>query len=155
VTFTDSRGHFVLKDIAPGETSVEAFKPGLGRDHVANIDVRPGGTVQDVQIIMHRDPAAVDAPWRGAGSLAVTLGEVTAKDLTLVRFEHVPFGGEAERAGIRAGDRLLAIGAVPIKRLEQARKMLSGPLSQQLVLTLGRLPNLRWRMRVRRERVRR
>ncbi|MFP6683702.1 MAG: carboxypeptidase regulatory-like domain-containing protein [Polyangiaceae bacterium] len=155
VTFTDSRGRFVLKDIAPGETSVEAFKPGLGRDHLAKVDVRPGGTVQDVQIVMHRDPAATHAPWRGAGSLAVTLGELTAKDLTLVRFEHVPFGGEAERAGIRAGDRLLAIGGVPIKRIEQARKMLSGPLPEQLVLTLGRVPNLRWRMRVRRERVRR
>jgi hypothetical protein len=155
VTFSDNRGKFVLQAVAPGDTTIEAFKVGFGRNHVAGVDVRAGATAQEVEIVMHEDPALKDTQRHTAGSLAVTLGEVTAKDLTLIQFEHVPFGGEAERAGIRAGDRLLAVSGVPIKRIEQARKMLSGPLSAQLVLTLGRLPKLRWRVRIRRERLRR
>jgi C-terminal processing protease CtpA/Prc len=67
----------------------------------------------------------------------------------------VPLGGEARRAGILAGDRLLAYNGVPVRSLAHARRLLNGPIEEDFVLELSRAPDLRWRVRVRREKLRR
>ena len=69
----------------------------------------------------------------------------------------VPPNGEAEIAGIEPGERLLAVSGVEVHSIEAARKRLSGPLSEDVVVTVqsddeGAKPR---RLRVRRERVRR
>ncbi|MCC6523655.1 MAG: carboxypeptidase regulatory-like domain-containing protein [Polyangiaceae bacterium] len=152
---SDARGRFTLFDLPPGTVSIEAYVAGVGRSAVGGVVVRPGETTEDVVLVLGED--AEPAPGldlKGAGSLAVTLGETGTGNARQVRFEHVPQGGEAERAGIEPGDRLLAVDGVPVRSLEQARKRLTGPIGEELVATLARGAELRWRIRVKRERIR-
>ncbi|MCA9619010.1 MAG: carboxypeptidase regulatory-like domain-containing protein [Myxococcales bacterium] len=150
VVATDSQGHFLLPDIPEGETPIEAYKVGYGREHVT-VDVRARDTTSEITIELFEDPDVDLTEVNSQGSLGVTLGEQSGR----VVFEHVPLGGAAQRAGILAGDTFLAFDGVPIRSLEQARRRLNGPLGQDFVVTLGRPPDLRWRVRVSRERLRR
>ncbi len=149
VAQTDPRGRFVLRDVEPGEASIEAFKWEHGRASLGGLTLRSDGTVRDVRIVLARDPEA--AVYSGEATLAVSLAEEGGG----VTLAHVPYGGEAMRAGILAGDRLYAVDGRPVRALEEARHALDGPLSQELVLELGRAPDLHWRVRARRERLRR
>ncbi|MEJ7735088.1 MAG: PDZ domain-containing protein [Polyangiaceae bacterium] len=64
-------------------------------------------------------------------------------------------------AGIEPGDELLRIDGREVRSIEQARKRLSGPLAEDIVLSLARDGGgdrggrAEWLARVRRERVRR
>ena len=94
---------------------------------------------------------------KGAGSIALTLGERTDKGVKAIVVVMVPPNGEAEIAGIEPGERLLAVSGFEVRSIEAARKRLSGPLSEDVVVTVvadeeGAKPR---RLRVRRERVRR
>ena len=155
VTSTDPRGRFALTDVPAGEFVVEAYVGGVGRSAIDGVIARAGETTDELEIVLRDDAEAVSrAPLHGAGSLAVTLGETGAGSSRLVHFEHVPPGGEAERAAIEPGDRLLEIDGLPVRSIEDARRRMTGPLAQDFIVTLGRSPNLRWHMRVRRERLR-
>ena len=85
----------------------------------------------------------------------MTLSEQLVGGRRVVAIEHVPSGGEAERAALDPGDRIVAINGFPIRSVQQARRRLNGPLAEDLVLELEREPNLRWAVRVPRERLRR
>jgi len=104
--------------------------------------------VRDLRIALATDTStASSAP----GTLAVTLSEHEARRGIALLLEHVPYGGEALRAGLFAGDELLAIDGHPTESLADARARLDGPLSHGMVLDLYR-PNVgRYRVRVRRE----
>jgi C-terminal processing protease CtpA/Prc len=118
------------------------------------VDVRAEQTTDDVRIafeLVSDEPERMDGP----GTLAVTLAEGVVRGSASVVFEHVPAGGEAERAGIEPGDRLLGVGEARVRSIDQARRLLTGPLSEDLLLTLGRDPDFQWIVRVSRERVRR
>ncbi|HZO14567.1 MAG TPA: carboxypeptidase regulatory-like domain-containing protein, partial [Polyangiaceae bacterium] len=147
---TDRDGHFELRDLPAGTIEIEAYKLGFGRDAVEGIEVRARDEKRNVRIVLNKDPSvdpsAVDSP----GSLAVTLLE----DRGAILFEHVPLGGEAERAGIFPGDRLVACNGRRIRTIENARDCFNGSLSEDMLVQLARDPGLRWRVRVRRERLR-
>ncbi|MBM4375487.1 MAG: carboxypeptidase regulatory-like domain-containing protein [Deltaproteobacteria bacterium] len=148
MTLTDDQGRFVLEDLEPGAASIEAFRSGSGRGSVAGVEVRGGDAVRDLRIALATDTStASSAP----GTLAVTLSEHEARRGIALLLEHVPYGGEALRAGLFAGDELLAIDGHPTESLADARARLDGPLSHGMVLDLYR-PNVgRYRVRVRRE----
>jgi hypothetical protein len=154
ITSSNRSGRFVLRDVAPGTMAIEAYRVGVGRAAVEGVVVRAGESTRGVRIIMEEDQEA-DEPVRAAGSLAVTLSEQVADGKVVVEFEHVPSGGEAERAGIEPGDWLIAINGSSPRSVSQARRRLNGPLAEDLVLELAREPSLRWAVRVRRERLRR
>ncbi len=152
VVATDRKGRFVLRDLAAAENVlIEAFKVGFGRDASEPIKIRVGETTKDVRIVLREDPEATSDIFKAAASLAVTLSEAPGG----IIFAHVPFGGEAQRAGILPGDLLLAVDGVTVRSLGHARRRLTGPLSQDMVLRLARPPNARWAIRLRRERLRR
>jgi len=154
ITMSDREGRFLLPDLPAGPTVVEAYRPGFARFGV-DVEVRAGDVSQEIRIEMQQDPEADDGDIGRRASLAVTLEETGVGKGSVVRFVHVPMGGEAQRAGILAGDRLLTFNLVPIRSLRHARRLLTGPVEEDFVLELSRPPDMRWRVRVRREKLRR
>jgi hypothetical protein len=155
VTSTDKEGRFVLKNVPEGDGEIEAYSLEMGRNAV-EVKVRAGDTTSRIVIMLPGDGSAKKMA-KGAGSVAMTLGERSEKGSKRVVVVMVPPNGEAEIAGIEPGETLLAVSGVEVHSIEAARKRLSGPLSEDVVVTLladedGAKPR---RMRVRRERVRR
>jgi hypothetical protein len=155
VVTTNREGKFVLKNVPEGEATIEAYFADLGRAAVST-RVRAGRTSARVDITLPGEGVAKGES-RGAGSLAITLGERTEGRAKVVVVVMVPPGGEAELAGIEPGERLVRVGDNDVRSIEDARRRLSGPLGEDVVLTLlpdveGEKPH---RLRVRRERVRR
>jgi hypothetical protein len=155
VTSTDKEGRFVLKNVPEGDTAVEAYSLEMGRNAV-DVKVRAGDTTSRVVITLPGEGTVNGGP-KGAGSVALTLGERSDKGGRAIVVVMVPPNGEAEIAGMEPGERLLAVSGVEVRSIEAARKRLSGPLSEDVVVTVvadedGAKPR---RLRVRRERVRR
>lgn len=150
VAQTDSEGRFVLRDIEPSTVDVEAYKVGIGRTSVKDVEVRADDVHRDLLVELRADPDA-PPPSRAPASLAVTLLEFDAERGPAILFDYVPYGGEAQRAGIFAGDELLRVDGHDLASLEEARRRLSGPLSHDMVLDLFRPEHGRYRVRVRRE----
>ncbi|WP_433930986.1 carboxypeptidase regulatory-like domain-containing protein [Sorangium cellulosum] len=152
VVTTDRDGRFQLGGLPEGTAVIEAYSADLGRAESQPVQVRAGRTTDRVRIALPGDGARQDP--KGAGSLAVTLGE-ERRTVTVVS---VPPGSEAEEAGIEPGDRLLSVNGVEVRSLEEARRRLTGPLSEDVVVLLardGERGEARWLTRVRREKVRR
>ncbi len=155
VTSTDKEGRFVLKNVPEGDVDIEAYSLEMGRNAV-DVKVRAGDTTSRVVIMLPGEGTTKKDP-KGAGSVALTLGERSEKGGRTIVVVMVPPNGEAEIAGIEPGERLLAVSGVEVHSIEAARKRLSGPLSEDVVVTVitdeeGAKPR---RLRVRRERVRR
>jgi membrane-associated protease RseP (regulator of RpoE activity) len=155
VVGTDAKGRFALSNLPPGKTELEAYKVGYGREAALDVAIRVGETTANVRIELRQDLDVEVTKINARGSLAVTLSETVHAKRRVVIFEHVPLGGEAQRAGILAGDRFISFNGTPIRSIEHARRWLNGPLSEDFVVELERGEELRWRVRVRRERVRR
>jgi S1-C subfamily serine protease len=97
----------------------------------------------------------------------VTLGERTEQGRKVVIVMMVPAGSEAEVGGIEPGDQLIAVNGQDVRSIEDARRRLTGPLSEDVIVALGRENVVRekgdtkppakttWLARIRRERVRR
>lgn len=155
VVTTNREGKYVLKNVPDGDATIEAYFVDLGRAAVST-RVRAGHTSSRVDITLPGEGVAKGES-RGAGSLAITLGERSEGRAKIVVVVMVPPGGEAELAGIEPGERLMRVGDHEVRSIEDARRRLSGPLGEDVVLTLlpdvdGEKPH---RLRVRRERVRR
>ena len=155
ITSSDKEGRFVLKNVPEGDMDIEAYSLDMGRNAV-EVKVRGGETTSRIVIMLPGEGNGKKEP-KGAGSVALTLGERSDKGAKSVVIVMVPPNGEAEIAGIEPGEKLLAVSGVEVRSIEAARKRLSGPLSEDVVLTVvadedGAKPR---RLRVRRERVRR
>ncbi|MFS8066192.1 MAG: carboxypeptidase regulatory-like domain-containing protein, partial [Byssovorax sp.] len=154
IVATDRDGRFTLGGLPEGKVKLEAYFADLGRAVVEDVPVRAGRTTTRVKITLGAGTPASREP-KGAGSVAVTLGE---RDRTVV-VVMVPPGSEAELAGIEPGDELLAINGRAVRSIEATRKRLTGPLAEDVVLSMrrdeGEGAPTSWLVRVRRERVRR
>jgi C-terminal processing protease CtpA/Prc len=119
--------------------------------------VRARRTTSRVNITLPGEGAATPEA-KGAGSVAMTLGERTERGGKVIVVIMVPPGGEAELSGIEPGDRLAAINDREVRTLEDARRRLTGPLGEDVVVTLAPDESegaAARKLRVRRERVRR
>lgn len=151
VVLTDRDGRFLLGGLPEGDAVIEAFAAELGRGAEV-VPVRAGRTTSRVKITIDGEPPRREA--KGAGSLAVTLG--MSKGAVVVVM--VPPASEAEISGVEPGDRLLAVNGREVRSIDEARRRLTGPLSEDLVLQLardGEGGEAQWLARARRERVRR
>jgi S1-C subfamily serine protease len=154
IVATDRDGRFTLGGLPAGPVTLEAYFADLGRAVVDNVVVRAGRTTSRVKIILGAGTPAAREP-KGAGSVAVTLGERASTVVVVM----VPPGSEAELSGLEPGDEILAVSGRAVKSIEGARKRLTGPLTEDVVLSLRRDEGdgapATWLVRVRRERVRR
>jgi hypothetical protein len=151
IAVTDSRGRFKLGDLPEGVVSLEAFAPEQGRGHVSDLKINPERPTQGVRIVLDRETSRSEPS--SSGGVAVTLAERTG-ERAVFYVRAVAAGSEAERAGLVEEDELITIDDVEPRDLDDARKRLSGPIGDDVVLRVRREGEER-RLRVSRERVRR
>jgi protocatechuate 3,4-dioxygenase beta subunit len=155
VAVTDARGRFVLHQLPEGSLTLEAYSPEVGRAHVDGVKVVAGRVSSGVHIVVGRSGAIGEAgaPSPAAsGGVAVTLGETGAPvEVVIVS---VVEGSEAERSGLAPGDVLMTVDGEQAGSMEHARARLSGPVADDVVVTIRRGDQTRT-MRVAREVVRR
>jgi hypothetical protein len=150
IVATDREGRFKLGGLPEGTVALEAYFADLGRGRAEEVEVHAGRTTERVKITLAGTPSTREA--RGAGSVAVTLGERGGAVVVVL----VPVGSEAEAAGIEPGDELAAVDGHDVRSIEAARGWLTGPLGEDVVVSLRRDDEAEETMvRVRRERVRR
>lgn len=157
VVAADREGRFLVRGLPEGDVTLEAYFADLGRGSSDPVSIRAGRTTSRVKIVLPGGAAAQREP-KGTGSIAITLGERTENNAKTVVIVMVPPGGEAEIAGIEPGDRLLRVNDILVRSIEEARRRLTGPLSEDVLLTLApaEMPlDSTKLLRVRRERVRR
>lgn len=164
ITTSDREGRFTLRGLPEGNVTIAAASVDQGRAVVSDIAVRSGRTTSDVKITLPGEASTSREP-KGAGSVAVTLGERTEQGRKIVLVMMVPPGSEAEVGGIEPGDQLIAVNGQEVKSIEDARRRLTGPLAEDVIVSLGREgvmksdkqapPKIVWLARIRRERVRR
>jgi len=136
---TDAKGRFSLRQVAEGATVLEAYAPGIGRARSSELAVTSGRTTDGVHLVVVPGPdESGDAgdPGSTSGGVAVTLGETSAPaEVVLVS---VVDGSEAERAGLAAGDVVLAVDGVPVQTMEDARARLNGPVANDVLVAVRR-----------------
>lgn len=169
VVVTDREGRFTLTGLPEGEVILEAYIQDRGRVQSESIPIREGRTTSRVKIVMPAPEEESKKDPKGSGSVAVTLGERAESDGTAVIVKMVAPGSEAEVAGLEPGDRILSVNGRKIKSIEGARKGMTGPLAEDVLMQIQRHPEIPDRgakiaarpdpetllFRVRRERVRR
>jgi protocatechuate 3,4-dioxygenase beta subunit len=147
VAVTDGGGAFVLRGLPSGAIDLEAYAPELGRGRVQVVASR-GRTTSGVLITLRgEDGGAAPA---SSGGVAVTLAEREGA----VWIADVAPGSEAERAGLRAGDRVASVDGKAPASMEDARAGLAGPLADDVVVRVER-EGRELSLRVARERIRR
>lgn len=151
VAVTNAKGRFKLDDVPEGEVSIEAYSADKGRGR-EKVRVSRGDLTRDVRIRL--DEAAADKEGASAGGVAVTLTESGDAGARVVSIRHVSSGSEAERAGLRKHDVVETIDGESPRSLEDARRRLSGPLGDDVMIKVSRDGESRT-FRVQRERVRR
>jgi hypothetical protein len=152
IVATDRAGRFKLGGLPEGKVALEAYFADLGRGRAEDVAVRAGRTTDRVKITLSGGGSAARDP-KGAGSVAVTLGERGRAVVVLL----VPTGSEAENAGIEPGDVITAVDGHDVHDIDAARRALTGPLGEDVIVTLHREDEAGGTsvLRVRRERVRR
>jgi hypothetical protein len=159
IVVTGKDGTFTLGGLPEGAVSIEAYSVEQGRATADNVEVRAGRTTRRVKIALPGGTPTKEA--RGAGSVAVTLGEHDSGGKTFVDIASVAANSEADSAGLEPGDTLLTVNGKEIHSMDAARKRLTGPLAEDIVVTVEREGGSptgepgAWIVRLRRERVRR
>jgi PDZ domain/Carboxypeptidase regulatory-like domain len=154
IALTDARGRFSLNQLPEGTVMLEAYAPDIGRGRAEGVKVVSDRTTVNVHITLAAD-SGNDAASKGpaaSGSVAVTLGE--SDEPVEVVIVSVVSGSEAERAGLAPGDVLTAVDSEDVRTMEEARARLSGPVADDVLVSLRR-GNRALTLRVTREAVRR
>jgi protocatechuate 3,4-dioxygenase beta subunit len=137
VAVTDARGRFHLGGLPAGTVDLEAYAPDLGRATAEGIRIAAGRPTTGIQVRLQRDKDERTQEPASTGGVAVTLGE-TAGDPREVTLVDVAEASEAERAGLVAGDVILAIDGKPVHSMTDARARLAGPLGEDVILQYRR-----------------
>lgn len=155
IVSTDRKGRFKLDGLPEGKIALEAYSWDMGRGRAEDVPVRAGRTTDRVKIVLgDATPAAKEPP--GSGSLALTLGERGSGKSKVVVVMMVPAGSEAEAAGVEPGDELLEVNGADARSIGVARKLLTGPIGEDVLLLVHHEDEAEdTLLRVRRERVRR
>jgi len=93
------------------------------RDHERDgVVIRLSEALEDQSPLVSGSSVAIELAARGA---VVVVAQVAA-------------GSEAERAGMRAGDVMVAIDGVKVEEVAEARRRLSGPENQDVLIEIER-----------------
>jgi hypothetical protein len=153
IAVADDRGRFRVGELGEGTIALEAYAPDVGRARVEGIRTSFGRTTDGIKITLRSASDERNTEPAAAGSVAVTLGEVSGdpREVVLVA---VADSSEAERTGLAPGDTLLEVDGVPVHSIAEARSRLSGPLGDDVLVKLRRGDRVE-SLRVPREPVRR
>jgi hypothetical protein len=137
IVVTDREGRFVLGGLPEGNVSLEAYTADRGRGNVDNVPVRADRTTSRVKIVMPAVDEEKKDP-KGTGSVAITLGERAEGGTTAIVVVMVAPGSEAEIAGLEPGDRMLEVNGRKVRTIEGARRALTGPLTEDVLVSMLR-----------------
>ena len=137
IVVTDRQGRFVLGGLPEGNVTLEAYTADRGRGVVEDVPVRADRTTTRVKIVLPPpDEEKKDA--RGAGSVAITLGERDEGGSKAIVIVMVAPGSEAEIGGLMPGDRLLEVNLKRARSIEGVRRVLTGPLTEDVLISVLR-----------------
>ena len=134
VVLTSRRGEFKIEELPEGDVIIEAYAPDRGRGRAA-IRVTAGRITDRVRIALgtaEGDPTLESSLTAG---VAVSLDD---KGGGGVRVASVASGSEAERAGLLAGDRIVAVDGQRVSSAKEARARLSGPSGDDVLIEIVR-----------------
>lgn len=136
VATSDAEGRFLLEGLSPGSLELGAYAPNVGRGQLRNVAVQSGRTSQDLVLRLDRpvEPALPNVH----GNVAITLGEQGAAGNLSVVIISVAQASEAERAGLTAGDQIVAVDGQPVRDMLEARSLLAGAVGSQVVVDVVR-----------------
>lgn len=134
---TDARGQFRLGGLEDGVITLEAYAPDVGRARVGGVRVTAGSAATGVNLRLEAEGGEASSEPASTGGVAVTLGELSGEPREVVVVA-VADGSEAERAGLAAGDVLLAIDGATVRSIGEARARLSGPVGDDVVIARRR-----------------
>jgi hypothetical protein len=161
---SDAHGNFVLHGVTPGALHVLAAHRKAGEGTSAQVRARGRETLSSLRIVLSgrytpgaqdEPSAAVSAPEqagetvidpnaRSKQPMSISVRRTRINDFELgqhgseIVFSEVARGGGAERAGVHAGDVLVAIDGEPVLSSAQARGMLRDPPGHFANLRLSR-----------------
>jgi len=152
VVSSDNDGHFLLPGVHPGIVTISAISASSGRGSARSVEVSSGRTTRGLRIQL--TPNAADSESVAAGGVAINLGERGTAPAIEVVIVSVAEASEAERAGLEAGDVVIALDGAHPTSMADARARLSGQPGSDVVVEVLRAgaPN---RFRVLREATRR
>jgi hypothetical protein len=128
---SDRRGTFVLTGLPEGDLSVVAWHPTLGRSLPTSVRIIRGTVARGVRLRFERDLATAT---RALASRTVTFRDLHGGVEVLA----VGAGTAPERAGLRPGDRVLSVGAEPVRSALEVEQRLEGAVGDDVVLEVER-----------------
>jgi len=135
VVVTNRRGEFKLEELAEGDVTLEAYAPDVGHGRATGVHVAAGRTTDRVRIAIGAPEGDPSPETVAAAGVAVSLDDKGAGGL---RVATVASGSEAERAGLLAGDRIVAVDGQRVSSAKEARARLFGPLGDDVVIEILR-----------------
>ncbi len=137
---SDPEGAFRIVGLAPGPAVLTARHPAAGQSEPVTVQIRARDEAVGPRIHLPErfDPERTTTE-AGTGLVSGVAIDVRARGAT-VRVASVRSGSEAESAGVRAGDVLVAVDDEPVVDAAQAARMLRGPTGVEVVLDLRRGP---------------
>lgn len=136
VATTDDAGRFQVADLPEGEVLLVADSPDAGKGRV-EVTVRAGRVTDRVRLVLSGKADETEEAI-GRGGVAVTLGERDVEGNVHVIVVLVAEASEAERAGLRRGDRIVSIGSETPNTMKEARALLSGPVGESVIVEVER-----------------
>jgi len=144
---TNERGEFELSNLAPGALALEAKAVGKGRGR-ASAQVAAGELTTGIRIAL--GATDTDSETGQTGGVAITL---SGNGNTIVIVQ-VAANSDAERAGLQAGDHVLAVDGVAAASVSDVANRLGGNPGTDVLLELQRGEST-FKVRVNREALRR
>ncbi|MEZ4405782.1 MAG: carboxypeptidase regulatory-like domain-containing protein [Polyangiales bacterium] len=136
VARTDRQGGFALSAVPTGDVSLVAVHPVMGRSEVTTVRVLRGTVARgrEIRYAQEVGERRESLPVR-AITLADLPGRGGGRDVVV---RAVNDGSTAERAGLRAGDRVVSVGGEEVESVADATRRLEGPLGDLVVMEVER-----------------
>ncbi len=145
---SDEKGAFTLRGIAPGKVEIGAVSSVKGRGST-RLEIDGGDHLTDIEITLQPPDSAPEISLE-SGGVAFTLGERDVSGGVRVVVVSVSPHGEAERAGLLAGDIILSVDGTRARTMTQTRTLTNGKSGSDVVIEVER-SGQRHSYRVRRE----
>lgn len=141
---SDRRGAFLVVNLPEGDVSVVAWHPTLGRSLPTVVRVLRGTVARAVRLRFDRDTASAS---RALSVRTVSFEAVTVTGGASVEVRGVAPGTAPDRAGLRAGDRVVSLGGEAVTSVAEAERRLAGAVGDDVVIEVERdgvRRTLRW-----------